>query len=345
MTHMRVGILRGGPSSEYEVSLKTGKQILDLLRHTELSNTYIPVDIFIDRKGVWYVDGIPLTPEAALKKVDIVFNALHGEFGEDGKVQKILEAFSIPFTGSGALTSAMGMNKSLSKEHFKAHGIKTPYYKDIRVDKTDDVEPLAHDLFRSFPMPVVVKPRGLGSSLGVTHATNFQELLEAIDHARQFSNDIVVEEFITGKEIISGTLEDFRGQDVYPLIPVEVHHHRNPVGDQKENRVQGKQHIFDYMSKQSGDFYHHAPANLTSEEKKEIEHILKGLHKSFGADHYLSADFIVSPKRGVYLIEVNTQPKFGEHAPFLTSLEAAGVKVHEFLRHLLDLALRRGKTV
>jgi D-alanine-D-alanine ligase len=342
MAIIKVGILRGGNSSEYEVSLKTGKRIIDLLRSSDMSQLYTPVDIFIDKKGEWHIDGIPLKPEAALKKVDVIFNALHGENGEDGKIQKILQAFSIPFTGSNSLTSAVAMNKSMAKEQFKAHGIKTPYYKDLFVNKTDNLEPLAHDLFRSFPMPVVVKPRGLGSSIGVTHATNFQELLEAIDHARQFSPEIVVEEFISGKEIISGTLEDFRGNDIYTLMPVEVKHHLDPQGEHKEGRQKGKKdHIFDYATKQSGLFHHQVPAQLTSEEKAQINDILRRVHTGMGIDHYSSADFIVSPTRGVYLIEINTQPGLGEHSPFLKSLEAAGVKAHEFLKHMLNLAMRR----
>lgn len=342
MSHIRVGVLRGGKSSQYDLSLKSGKRVLDLLKHEDLAKQYVPVDIFIDKQGTWHIDGVPHTPSSALKKVDLIFNALHGEFGEDGKIQKMLETFSMPFTGSNALTSAMAMNKALAKQQFKAQGIKTPYHKEIFVDKTENIEPLAYDLFRSFPMPVVVKPRSMGGSLGVTHATNFAELIEAIDHARQYSNDIIVEEYISGKEIISGVVQDFRGQDMYTLMPVEVRSHLTPHGELKEGKKKG---IFDYISKHSGVFHHKVPAELTQEEKEQIDAILKRVAPTLGVNHYASADFIVSPKRGVYLLEVNTQPSLSEHSPFLHSLEAAGVKAHEFLRHLLDLALRRDKKV
>lgn len=327
MSLIKVGVLRGGPSSEYDVSLKTGKHILGLLKHPDLAKVYEGKDILIDKKGVWHLDGAPVEPYDAVKHVDIVFNALHGEYGEDGKVQHLLEAFAIPFTGSRALTSSMMMNKAMAKEQFKANGIKTPYHKELQIEKTDDLEPLAHNLFRNFPMPVVVKPRGLGSSLGVSHASNYEELLNALDHARMFSNDIIVEEYITGKEIISGVLDDYRGVHPYTFMPVEVRH-KDP-----------KQKVFDWASKQSGDVEYRSPAHLTGAEREAIDSALKTMHKSLGLRHYATADFIVSPKRGVYLLEINTQPGIHDQAPLLHSLKAAAIKEYEFLKHLLKLAL------
>ncbi|MES3005470.1 MAG: ATP-grasp domain-containing protein [Patescibacteria group bacterium] len=327
MSLIKVGVLRGGPSSEYDVSLKTGKHILGLLKHPDLAKVYSGTDILIDKKGVWYVNGVPIEPYDALKHVDLVFNAMHGEYGEDGKIQHLLEAFAIPFTGSRAFTSAITMNKAATKDKLREHGIKTPYHKELKLEKTDDLGPIAHNLFRNFPMPVVVKPRGLGSSLGVSHASNFEELLKALDHARLFSNDIIVEEYITGREIVSGIIDDFRGVHPYTMMPVEVSHN-DP-----------KQKIFDWASKQSGQVNYRAPALLTHDERKTIDHALKTAHEVLGLRHYATADFIVSPKRGVYLLEINTQPGIHEHAPILHSLKAAAVKEYEFLKHLLKLAL------
>ena len=329
MSLLKVGVLRGGPSSEYDVSLKTGKHILDILKHPDMANVYQGIDVFIDKKGIWHVDGMPLEPYEALKRIDIVFNALHGEYGEDGKVQKLLEAFAVPFTGSRALASSMMANKKMAKDHFKANGIKTPYHKELLLDRTQDLEPLAHDLFRTFPMPVVVKPRGLGSSLGVSHASNFSELLSALDHARLFSKDVIIEEYITGKEIISGIVDDFRGADPYTLIPVEVKH------------ADPKTKILDWATKQSGNVDYHAPANISDEEKQSIDRTLKILKESLGLSHLALADFIVSPKRGVYLLEVDTQPHIHEQAPLLRALAAAGIKEHELVAHLLRLAKER----
>ena len=176
MNKIRVGVLRGGPSSEYEISLKTGGNGLK-----RLSEKYSPIDIFIDREGVWHIQGIPHKPHEAFEKVDAVFNGLHGEYGEDGKVQKILDTFSIPYTGSKTLPSAIGMNKALAKNIFKSYGIKTPYYKVE--SKSDDVGELSSSLFNTFPMPAVVKPIASGSSVGVSIAYPFQGLQDALSKA------------------------------------------------------------------------------------------------------------------------------------------------------------------
>ena len=113
MQKIRVGIVRGGPSSEYYVSLKTGQTVL---RH--LPEKYIPVDILIDKTGLWHKDGWQTTPEDIFRNVDVIFNALHGEYGEDGKIQQLMDQFGVSYTGSQALASAIGMNKLQSKNIF-----------------------------------------------------------------------------------------------------------------------------------------------------------------------------------------------------------------------------------
>lgn len=344
MSIIKVGVLRGGPSQEYEVSLKNGQHILDILNAEPLSRAYKGVDIYIDKKGIWHIDGTPLTPELALRKVDVIFNATKGGFedgdGNGGKLQRILETFSIPFVGTKAYGSSVALNKSLAKEHFKKHGIKTPYYKELNLEIGENVEPIARDLFRSFPMPVVVKPRGLGSSLGVSYASNLQQLEEAISRAREFSNDIIVEEYITGKEIISGFIDDFRGQSVYPMFPVQVKPYiaGDPLKDKKPQHS-----IFDWPSKQSGRFDHHSPAHLTPVEKKQIEEAVSAGREALGLRHFATADFMVHPRRGVYLLEINSEPSLHAHSAIYKALDAGGIKHHELIEHLIKLALNGEK--
>ncbi|MBU3668893.1 MAG: hypothetical protein FGM57_02915, partial [Candidatus Taylorbacteria bacterium] len=342
MSQIRVGVLRGGVSNEYEMSLKVGQHILNMLNMEPLSKKYKGVDVLVDREGVWHIDGIPQTPELALRKVDVVFSALRGEYGEDGKLQQLLELFSKPFVGSKGYSAAMAQNKKIAKDHFKHHGIKTPYYKEFHLEHAENLDPLAHDLFRTFPMPVVVKPKGQGSSLGVSYASNVKELIEALNHARGFSNEIIVEEYLTGKEIISGFIDGFRGSDMYHLFPVEVQPHgttlshnlsetdadmatvHTKVDDlspaEKEiahvlNQSKPKHKIFDWASKYSGAYHHNAPANLTQHEKDAILHAVKTIKHAFGLRHFATADFIVHPKRGVYLLEINAHPHLHEHSP------------------------------
>jgi D-alanine-D-alanine ligase-like ATP-grasp enzyme len=416
MSHIKVGVLRGGPSKQYEVSLKNGQYILNLLKKEPLSDRYTGIDIFIDRGGLWHIDGMQITPEQAVRRVDVVFNTLKGEFGEDGKLQRILEDFSIPYTGSSGYASALSLNKSLSKDHFKKNGIKTPYHKDLNLPETDSLEGIAHGLFKTFPMPVVVKPKGQGSSLGVSFASNFKELLEALEHARGFSNEVLVEEYISGKEIVSGFIEDFRGQDLYHLFPVEIKPHhdlqdgssgdisgdpssgassdqyqkpkisdipsdikstevkvddlspeeqgiasvldivKDADPDLKKNVEKKLEHIikdsykkktkdgiFDWTHKYSGSYDHHSPSSLSESEKQQIKEVVSKIQSNFHLNHYATADFIIHPKRGVYLLEVNALPHIHEHSPIYSSLSASGVKNHEFVDHLIRLALKRLK--
>lgn len=383
MALIKVGVLRGGPSQEYEISLKTGKHILNMLAKEPLAKTYKGVDIFIDKEGIWHIDGLPFAPEAALRQVDVIFNATKGEYGEDGKLQQVLETFKMPFVGTKAYGSAVALNKSLAKEHFKKHGIKTPYSKELNLEHGDDLHPLAFDLFRSFPMPVVVKPKGLGSSLGVAYASTVEELVEALDHARGFSSEVIVEEYLTGKEIISGFIDDFRGRDIYHLFPVEVKPHKPHISEvemvapetvdgikfsdlsdeeqalalehhkekellrqnamKKQMEKHKKHNIMDWASKHSGTYDHESPANLSADEKREIEEAVLGAKHALGLRHFASADFIVHPRRGVYLLEINTQPGLHEHSPIYKALDAAGVGHHEFLDRLIRLALEGEK--
>ncbi|MEK7514530.1 MAG: D-alanine--D-alanine ligase, partial [Patescibacteria group bacterium] len=150
MSKIVVGVLRGGPSSEYDVSLTTGGSVLQ-----HLPEKYIGHDIFISQDGVWHSYGLARPPEKILRKVDVVFNALHGSYGEDGKVQFLLESLHVPYTGSGSFASAVGMNKFLSKQVFEREGLKTPQYVFLRAH---EVSPAAlREIFRSLAHPYVVK--------------------------------------------------------------------------------------------------------------------------------------------------------------------------------------------
>ena len=399
--------MRGGPTSEYDVSLKTGQHILNMLNKEPLSETYKGVDILIDKDGVWHVQGVPETPESALRKVDVIFNATKGSFNKGEPLQRILETFSIPFVGTKTYGASLSKNKKMAKDHFKIHGVKTPYYKELSIPLDADLNPVALDLFRSFPMPVIVKPVGQGSSLGVSFAANFDELVEALRHARGFSEEVLVEEYLTGKEIISGFIDDFRGQDLYHLFPVEVKPHAetlrgdgttmpvresisDPAADLKtvETSVEDlspeeqviadklaqtrasieantlgsetgaaaglmdsgeilykkpKHSIFSWIAKHAGLYDHTAPANLSKDEKKIIDEAMAKIRETLGLRHFATADFIVHPKRGVYLLEINTDPSMHEHSPVYKALDAGGIKHHEFLDHVLRLALEGKK--
>jgi len=315
-----VGVLRGGPSSEYDVSLKTGATALK-----NLPEHYAPADIFIDRHGQWHVGGLEKTPEQALEGIDVVLNALHGHYGEDGKVQQALDEFAMPYTGSGALASALSMNKALTKKAYASHGIKTPYYTVLRKEKYEPS--VARDIFMSFPQPSVIKPANGGSSLGVTVAHTIDDIAEALNNAFLYSDVVIVEEFISGKEATCGVINNFRDQDMYALMPTEI-------VDKTNNDIWGYESRYDSTLHDM-----HTPGSFATEEKEYLQELAKVAHDILGLEHYSRTDFVVHPRRGVYALETNTLPKLTDTSPFPHAIEASGSDLPEFFDHILQLAL------
>jgi D-alanine--D-alanine ligase len=317
-----VGVLRGGPSSEYEVSLKTGASVLTAL-HPE---RYEARDIFIDRAGVWHVHGAPVTPEKALRGVDVVFNAMHGEFGEDGTVQRILDALNVPYTGTGARASSVAFDKHRTKEAVKKLNIKTP--RALLLTELTDPEAQAFEIFRSFPHPAIVKPAAAGSSVGTTLADNYHALAWGLEQAFKLSPKVLVEEYIKGKEATVGVIDNFRNEQTYALMPVEI----IPPPEQA---------FFNYEAKYSGKSIERVPGNFKDAEKEELMRMARAVHEGLGLSHYSRSDFIVSP-RGIYFLEVNTLPGLTTESLLPKAVEAVGSKLPEFLDHVITLA-RSGK--
>jgi len=288
MQRIKVAVLRGGPGVESEVSMKSGKYILE-----NLPEKYIPMDVFVAKDKSWYLDGVAIAPEKLFKNIDVVFNAMHGEYGEDGKVQQLMDKFGVKYTGSKALASALGMNKVLAKEIFIKAGLKTPVYKVIK--KGDDLNGMDQKIFKSCPMPAIIKPGGSGSSIGVSVVKNIKEIIPAIENALKYSEVVIVEEFIKGKEVTCGVVENFRNETLYSLLPLEI-------ATPKEFE------FFGYDAKYSDCKTDVCIAKLSEKEKRDVQRIASEAHRVLGLRHYSRADFIVSPKRGIYLLEVNTLP-------------------------------------
>ncbi len=308
---IRVAVLRGGPSSEYEVSLKTGETIL-----RELPSKYQGIDVFISKDGMWHVDGIERTPADALSHVDVVFIALHGHYGEDGKVQRILEHLGVPFVGSDAFASSLAMNKHMTKTalgrfaalkdkvRFAAHKIFTH----------DEVVAKGHQaVFREMFIPSIVKPVNGGSSVGVSVVRSFLDLEKALEKAFEQSDTIMIEEFIEGREVTCGVIEGFRGQGIYALFPTEI----------------------------ARDGSHLCPAGCSEDDKQKIQELAALIHTGLGLRHYSRSDFMIHPKRGIYFLETNTLPGMTPHSLVPKALAAGGTGLSEFLDHVLGLALKK----
>lgn len=321
MARLRVGVLRGGPSSEYEVSLKTGGSVLEHLP----AERYEPRDIFIDRAGVWHVRGFPMEPERALRQLDVVFNALHGSYGEDGSVQRLLEHHGMLFTGSDAIASALSMNKLAAKERAAALGARVALHRVIRRDEMSDASLLT--LFQTFPQPCVIKPIRGGSSVGVAVARSYDQLVRGLRDALQDAEEVLLEEYISGTEATCAVVNNFRGQEVYVLPEIEIV--PNP-----ENQ------FFDYAAKYDGQSQEICPGRFPRAVKDELSELASRLHAGMGMRHYSRSDFIVSP-RGVYFLEINSLPGLTPASLVPKALDAVGCSFPQFLDHLIHEALRR----
>jgi D-alanine-D-alanine ligase len=332
---IKVGVIRGGISSEYDVSLNTGGNVLSHLRSDKLNDKYKAIDILIDKEGVWHMNGIPTSMDQILHAVDVVFNALHGDFGEDGKLQQILDQWNIPYTGSGAFASAVGYNKALAKEQFARLGIQTAkhilfpaYQKDFDGPLEEYAEKKAKEVWERLPPPWVVKPLTSGSSMGVHVCKTFPELVRAFSVGVNEKVSVLVEEMIEGKEATVGVVEGFRGQKTYALPPIEI-------------RVPKHKVFFDYDAKYSGVSEEICPGNFTHDEKKELERLATLIHSGLNLDHYSRSDFIVHPKRGIFALEVNTLPGLTDQSLTPKALYAVGATMPEFISHIIELARKR----
>lgn len=317
--------MRGGPSSEYDVSLKTGGAVLNNLD----TAMFQPIDFLIDKKGQWYTRGISVSIPQALRNVDVAFNAMHGEYGEDGTIQKILNKHSVPYTGSGALASAICMNKLMTKRHLEPYaeelGLKLARHEVI--DATGVQNQTLAKVFDSFTPTVVVKPLTCGSSVGVTIAHSELEFREGVIRALTYAPKVLIEEYILGTEATVGVLEQFRGQELYPLLPIEI----IPPSTSA---------FFDYKAKYGGESKEICPGHFSTNVKRKLEYFAREVHRLLGLRHYSRSDFIVSSE-GIYFLEVNTLPGLTLESLVPKALKAVGCSFQDFLSHLVGLAMTR----
>src|SRR3989344_5663131 len=322
MVRTQVGVLRGGTSHEYEVSLATGGSVL---KH--LPAIYRGHDILIDRVGVWHWNGLPTAPEQIARQMDVFFNALHGEYGEDGKVQGVLEQLAVPYTGSEVVPSALGMNKVLAKEIFRRTGLRVPTEVIFRVagDLSSLVEVAGSPVFNKISPPWIVKPADRGSSVGLVLAKTFSQLVVALNTVKKFSRLILVEAYLRGREATCGVVDNFRGHDTYALPPIEI-------------RPPAKRPVWNYEDKYSGATQEICPATFSEAEKHEIEKLAVAAHRALGLRHYSRSDFILT-SHGIYLLETNSLPGLTSESLLPKALAAVGCPYPHFLDHVITLAV------
>lgn len=297
----RIGVLLGGLGSEREISLKTGEAVATAL--TERGHDVVRV--YVDRD---------LDRVLRQNPIDVAFIALHGPYGEDGCVQGLLELLGIPYTGSGVLASALAMDKLKSKELFRLYNVPTPPYYTIEASHHDALE----ELHGSFGFPVFVKPRRAGSSIGAGRADDLAELRERIADAAHFDDSVLVERFVTGREVAVGIL------DGRALGAIEI----SPKGT-----------FYDYRSKyQAGQSEYHFPARLGPTRYKGVLNIAERAAACLGVTGAARVDLLVTEGENEYVLEVNTLPGLTPTSLLPKIAAGAGYDFGELCEAILDRA-------
>lgn len=309
---IKVAVATGGFSSEREISLLSGRNIVQNLNPKKYSvKTY---DLKKELSRFFF--------DAKKKKIDLVFIALHGKGGEDGSIQGLLDILKIPYTGSGILASAIGMNKTISKKFFKEEGILTPQY--IIFDRDDysfDKKIILKKIKTKLNFPCVVKPSNGGSSIAVSIVKTFENLEKAVKKAFKESDDVIIEKYILGREISVPVLGNKKPQ-VLPII-----------------EIRPKRHFFDFKAKYNpGACQEIIPAEISKVLTNKAQSLAKKIHLALGCRGFSRTDMILSGNK-IYALETNTIPGLTENSLLPKSARAAGISFPRLLDKIIKLAL------
>lgn len=325
---LKIGVLMGGLSAEHDVSLSTGMNVIENLDKSK----YQAIGIKITKDKEWSVGDRKMTEQKALANCDVVFNALHGTFGEDGRVQALLEYYDKKYTGSGITASALAMDKLRSREMFKLAGLDVP--KTLKIRKGENYQALLNVFTNKIAgFPVVVKPCSNGSSVGVSIVKNPSQLNKALESAFQVEKKVLIEDFIEGTEVTCGVLEN--GQSVSALPVTEIVPRRGHK-------------FFDYDAKyKSGHSDEITPARIDGETTKKVQEIAVKAHQLLGCRAYSRTDMIISSNlpfdnaqsRNIYVLETNTLPGLTATSLLPRAALAAGLTLGQLLDKIIDSSL------
>lgn len=337
MPKLKVAVLMGGTSGEREVSLSTGRQILNALDpakyqvyalDTLSGQKFLPAGetqarLMRAEDGASEIAALPqLSQVGPADRPDVVVIALHGPGGEDGTVQGMLEVLGIPYTGSGVLASALAMDKAMAKRVLTSAGVLMP--RDVTIHR-DENSYLS--LVGSLPLPWIVKPNSQGSSLGMTFLVkSVDELKEALEVAFAHDDTAIVEQYITGTEITVPILGN-RELELLPIVEIV------PVSG-----------VYDYASKYTpGATDEIVPARISSAAASAARRIAETCHRTLGCRGMSRTDMIVTPAGDIYTLEVNTIPGMTPTSLLPRSAGAAGYSFPQLLDRLIALALEEAR--
>lgn len=302
-----VAVVMGGPSAEREVSLNTGAAIANALREYGYTNV---VEIDLDPRN--------FGKQLAETKAEVVFNAVHGLYGEDGRLQTLLEIREMPYTGSGMIASVSCMDKVITKRMLRDAGISTPAC--LIVNKKESG--IKEKIMQRFSLPVVIKPASQGSSIGVEIVKEENQLDEALANAFKYSRDILVEEFIGGKELTVSMMQKDGEVVALPVIHIAPH-----------------SGMYDYHSKYTkGATEYICPADLDEETTKKVQEISKQAYEVLGCSGVARADVMLDEEGNGYVLEINTVPGMTATSLVPKAAAAAGISFPELCNIILQSA-------
>jgi len=306
----KIGVLMGGRSAEREVSLKSGTAVLKALAEKNLDAVAIDLG---DK------------PAAQIEEADIdfAFIALHGRFGEDGTVQGLLELLGIPYTGSGVLASALGMNKIATKRLLCSVGLPNPRFTIVKTRPTTPggFDELAAKIVAEMGVPLVVKPPTQGSSIGVYIVHKAEDLPFALENAFRYDKQLLIEEYIPGVEVTAAVLGN-DNPEVLPLIEIT-----SATG------------VYDYTAKYTpGKSSHIIPPRLPQDVQDRIKDLARQTFELLGCRGFARVDFIVG-KDGPFILELNTIPGMTEVSLYPDAARAAGISFPDLVERLIALGM------
>lgn len=308
MNQDKIVVVMGGTSTEAEVSRRTGTAILNAL----LSKGY--------HAEAMELDPLHFAEDIRKSGCGIVFNALHGKYGEDGLIQGTLDMLGIPYTGSGVLAAAVTMDKAASKRIFLAEGISTPRAHSYRQYEFD--EGLGKRIREEFGFPLVVKAASQGSSIGVYIVESDEALEKALKEAFSYNDEIVAEEFIRGREITVAVWGNGAVREAMPIIEITT--------------LSGR---YDYTSKYTkGASSHLVPAPLSEEKTREIQELAVKTFTACGCCGVARVDMMLDENERAYVIEVNSVPGMTETSLVPDAAHAMGIEFPELCEKILQMA-------
>lgn len=352
-----IAVVMGGRSEEHSISVETGVSVVCALDQEKYN--ILPIRIERDSKWTIFPQYQEVIPRAVYKKLmdnnhlesksqtitealttlkefnaDFMFIALHGQYGEDGSIQGLCEQLGLAHNGSGILASALGMDKIKSSKAFESAGLKVPRQIELPrffvITNKKEFQDLHERIDRWFGYPCLIKPRFGGSSLGTSIANNKDDLKKAINDARELTNDILIQEFIRGREFTVGVLDTDNRPIALP--PTEI---ISPFD------------FFDFQSKYNDGAVEMTPAKIPPTQVKNLQDIALKAHEILGCTGYSRTDIIVKDddvEDSYFILETNTLPGLTPKSVYPAQTNAQGIGISELLDKLINHGLGRLET-